>query len=122
MSNDHLEVLKTKWLKPLNLSETPRSLAYLAEKITNLEKRLKGRLATSIEDAVLRILVTLSVQHKTLNVLEIGTLIGVGIAMIHDRASQHFEKIHLTAIDPLRAITEMTLQTSSPERKYQNPF
>ena len=97
----HIELLKTNWLKHLHSAETPRSLAYMAERINLIETNLKGRLATTIEAAVLRTLVALAVQGKTLHVLEIGTLFGTGIAMIHDRARHNYENIHFTVIDPL---------------------
>jgi len=97
----HYEVLKSKWFKSLNIHEPPKSIAYMANRICTLEQQLKGRLATSIENAILRLLVALSIHRKTLSVLEIGTLFGVGVAMIHDRASQSFEKVHLTVLDPL---------------------
>ena len=62
---------------------------------------MKGRLATTIEDAVLRVLVAASTKSNKLRVLEIGTLFGVGLAMIHDHNRRRFDSVHLTAIDPL---------------------
>jgi FkbM family methyltransferase len=101
LTKEHVKRIQSHWLKPLNLAETPASLAYMAERIILLETNLKGRLATTIEAAMLRTLVTLAVQGKSLHVLEIGTLFGVGIAMVHDRARHNYENIHLTVIDPL---------------------
>ena len=100
LNRQQIKVFKDKWLKPLNLQETDKSLAYMAEKIGNIEKNVKGRLATSIEDAVLRTLVAKSVNGKTLKVLEIGVLFGVSLAMIYDRTVDKFDTIKITALDP----------------------
>ena len=100
LSKNHIQVLEDKWLKPLNLKESDKSIAYTASRIITLEERMKGRLATSLENAVLRTLVAKSVNGKNLKVLEIGVLFGVGLAMIYDRTVDAFDKVHLTAIDP----------------------
>jgi cephalosporin hydroxylase len=100
LSSQHIKAFKKDWLKPLNLKETDRSLAYMADRIGLIERNLKGRLATSIEDAVLRTLIAKSVTGQTLRVLEIGVLFGVSLAMIHDRTSDVFETVHVTALDP----------------------
>ncbi|WP_416876865.1 FkbM family methyltransferase [Litorimonas sp.] len=100
LSKNHIQVLEEKWLKPLNLTESEKSIAYSANRIVSLEDRMKGRLATSLENAVLRTLVAKSVNGKSLKVLEIGVLFGVGLAMIYDRTVDTFDNVHLTAIDP----------------------
>lgn len=97
----HIEGVQKDWIKPLNLNMRPASIAYLAKRITTIESRLKGRLATTIEAAVLRTLVALSVQGKSIDILEIGSLFGTGVAMIHDRVKTNYEKTHITIIDPL---------------------
>ena len=97
----HVNEIKNNWLKPLKLDETRKSLAYSAERISLMERQLRGRLATSIENAVLRTLVAKSVEGRKLRVLEIGVLFGTGIAMINDVAADNFDEIHFTAIDPL---------------------
>lgn len=100
LSKSHIQTLEDNWLKPLNLKESEKSIAYTASRILTLEERMKGRLATSLENAVLRTLVAKSVNGNNLKVLEIGVLFGVGLAMIYDRTVDAFEKVHLTAIDP----------------------
>ena len=87
--------------RKLSIKTTPKSLAYLAHRICTLESSLKGRLATTIEDAVLRVLVAASAKSNKLRVLEIGTLFGIGLAMIHGHTRHRFDSVHLTAIDPL---------------------
>ena len=61
----------------------------------------RGRLATTIEDAVIRVLVASAVKSKNLRILEIGSLFGIGLAMIHDHTNSRFDSVHLTAVDPL---------------------
>jgi predicted O-methyltransferase YrrM len=80
---------------------TSRSLAYLAHRICSLESISKGRLATSIENAVLRVLVAAAVKDKNLRVLEIGTLFGIGLTAIYQHCKPRFDSVQLTAIDPL---------------------
>jgi len=101
LTKSHVEVLQQEWSKKLSLKFTPKSLAYLAHRICTLENTSRGRLATTIEDAVLRVLVASSVKNKKLRVLEIGTLFGIGLTVIHDHARSRFDSVHLTAIDPL---------------------
>ena len=100
LTQDQINHFKENWLKPLNLKETDRSLAYIANRICNIEQNFKGRLATSIENAVLRTLVAKAANGNTLKVLEIGVLFGVGLAMLYDRTNDLFEKVHITALDP----------------------
>jgi hypothetical protein len=98
----HVHDLQTHWTKRLSVKFTPGSLYYTASRIRMLEQNSIGRLATQVEDAVLRTLVAASSgRGKTLNVLEIGSLFGIGLTMIHDFARQRYDRVHLTAIDPL---------------------
>ena len=80
---------------------TSSSLAYMAQRIRTNEQNAVGRLATSIEDAILRTLVSSAVRAKKLEVLEIGTLFGIGLSMIYEHNRGRYESVHVTAIDPL---------------------
>ena len=95
------KVLERKWAKLLGVQATPVSLDYLARRIQMLEGVSSGRLATSIENAILRCLVARSVKGKQLRVLEIGSLFGIGLSMIYDSVRGQFDDIHITAMDPL---------------------
>ena len=55
--NEHIEMFEDKWLAALDLEITPKALHYLAHRICMLEANSKGRLATNIEDILLRTLV-----------------------------------------------------------------
>ena len=101
LRKEHLDKIHTQWLRKLNLKLTASNIMYIAQQINTLETNSKGRLATSIEDIILRILVANSVKSKCLNVLEIGTLFGLGLASIHVGTRNQFSKLQLTAIDPL---------------------
>jgi predicted O-methyltransferase YrrM len=101
LTKAHIDVLQQEWSSKLSLRVTSKSLSYLAHRIYTLESAAKGRLATTIEDAVLRVLVASAVQSKNLRVLEIGSLFGIGLGTIYDHTSSRFNPVHLTAIDPL---------------------
>jgi cephalosporin hydroxylase len=72
----------------------------MAHRVSITESICAGRLATSLETIILRTLVAQSVKDPTLSVLEIGTLFGVGLGIIHDITRAKFESTHLTVIDP----------------------
>ena len=61
-----------------------------------------GRMATSMEAALLRILAARGVSRDRLDVLEIGSLFGLGAAAVYEGARGRFEEVHLTLIDPLQ--------------------
>ena len=95
------EMLQNLWSRRLGVKVTNPSLAYMAQRIRTTEQNSAGRLATSIEDAVLRTLVSSAVRAKKLEILEIGTLFGIGLSMIYDHNRGRYESVHVTAIDPL---------------------
>lgn len=101
LRQDHVEVLQNEWRKRLSLPTSPHILGYMATRICLLEKQMDGRLATTVEDMLLRILVAQSIKSKSINVLEIGTLFGTGAAAIYDAIVPQFEDLHLTLLDPL---------------------
>jgi hypothetical protein len=74
LKGEDIEIFQKKWGKILGMELSPRFLLYLAHRIFAIEFSSRGRLATSIEDALLRILVAGSVKGGNLRVLEIGTL------------------------------------------------
>ncbi len=101
LTGKHIKLLTENWLPSLELTINPRELYYMAHRICICEDLCVGRLATSIEDELLRVLVSLSVQRKTLSILEIGTLFGIGLAAIYETCVGRFKNIHLTVVDPL---------------------
>lgn len=101
LSNQHIDVLSKEWSRKLSTPLTRQSLGYMASRACEMEKRLEGRLATSIEDVLLRAIVAKSARGGRLDVLEIGTLFGTGAAIIYDAVANAFEDKHFTLLDPL---------------------
>ncbi|MAZ45760.1 MAG: hypothetical protein CMD74_03520 [Gammaproteobacteria bacterium] len=101
LDSGHLSIFREDWQRKLGLNYTDRTISYLADRICLLERNCRGRLATNIEDAVLRVLVAAAVKRPNLRVIEIGTLFGIGLGMIYDHTRSRFDGVHLTGIDPL---------------------
>lgn len=100
LGQEQMEVL-TQWAKATPLKPTAQAMGYAAHRACLIEARMQGRLATSIEDILLRTLLAMSVKRPSLNVLEIGTLFGIGAAIMYDAMAPHFKDVHVTLIDPL---------------------
>jgi hypothetical protein len=102
LQNEHIQKILDFWRPALSLEDiSKKSLGYLAHRICQIEDNCSGRLATTIQDAVLRTLIAQSIKDNTLEILEIGSLFGIGLAIIYDNCRGRFDRIHLTAIDPL---------------------
>lgn len=101
LSRQHIDTLDKEWRKRLSIPMQPATLGYMANRACEIERRLEGRLATSIEDILLRSLVARAVKGKSVDVLEIGTLFGTGAAIMFDALEGHYEQIHFTLLDPL---------------------
>lgn len=101
LNQSHIETFEREWRKRLSLPMNAQVLGYMASRICHTEQNLDGRLATSVEDMLLRALVARSIKSKSVNVLEIGTLFGTGAAIIYDAINPHFEHVHMTLLDPL---------------------
>ena len=101
LKQDHIDTLRKDWQKRLSLKLQPQTLGYMAARACDIERQLDGRLATTIEDMLLRTLVARAVKSKSVHVLEIGTLFGTSSAIIFDALKPHFDNIHLSLLDPL---------------------
>ncbi|MEL6755761.1 MAG: FkbM family methyltransferase [Pseudomonadota bacterium] len=101
LRNEHFAVLDSEWRKRLSVQIARSTLGYMANRACLIENQLDGRLATSIEDVMLRALVGRAIKGKTASVLEIGTLFGTGAAIMFDAMRGHFDNIHFTLLDPL---------------------
>lgn len=73
---------------------------YLATKAIQLERNCAGRLATTVQDAVVRQLVAECVPGNTLHILEIGALYGVSLAILYNHAITRFENVQVVCLDP----------------------
>jgi transposase-like protein/cephalosporin hydroxylase len=74
---------------------------YLASKAIEIEKNCVGRLATTLQDAVVRQVVAESVAGPHLGVLEIGSLFGVNLAILYNHCVVSFETMKVVGLDPL---------------------
>jgi FkbM family methyltransferase len=103
LSEPSLDRLEQVWLPALGLERAldRRAIGYFANKVCFVEDRCTGRLATNIEDALLRLLVARAANGQELSVMEIGTLFGIGLASVHEAVRGCFARIHLSAVDPL---------------------
>ncbi len=100
LSYDDIQEFISTWSNRLGLHLDETMLGYLAHRICLVEDRCDGRLAASIQNSVLRCLAAKSLKEDELNVLEIGTLFGVDIGILHDTCKTDFETMHFTIIDP----------------------
>ena len=89
------------WGEKLGRELSPSGIGYLAHRIEEVDRACAGRLASSIEDAVVRALLAQSVEADELDVVEIGTLFGVNAVAILDTSFGQFGGVHITCIDPL---------------------
>lgn len=101
LKKEHIDTIEQSWKKTLGLPVTRHSLGYIANRAALIEQTMDGRLATSIEDILLRTLIARSVKSKTIDVLEIGTLFGTGVGVMYDHLYKFFDKVHFTLLDPL---------------------
>jgi hypothetical protein len=96
-----LELFEQNWLPVLNLDFTHQGLGYLAHKICLMEDRCLGRLAASVQDVMLRILLARHFKGASLQVLEIGSLFGIALAAMYENTQGFIDKVSFTSIDPL---------------------
>lgn len=101
LSAEQVAMLGKNWTQKLATPVAPATFMYMAHRAATIESLLRGRMATSIEDVMLRTLVAMSTKRESVSILEIGTLFGTGAAIIYDAVRPLFEDVHVTLIDPL---------------------
>ncbi len=102
LTRAELDTLLSKWLPLLKLEMNSNSLAYAADLICGVEARSIGRLASGIQDAVLRSLVArAAAQDGQLSYLEIGSLFGVNMCTVYELTRYELDQVHMSSIDPL---------------------
>lgn len=101
LTADDERLFCTVWSQALQIPAEENHLRYLQHRISQIEDLCVGRLAGTIQDAILRTLVACSIQDDSLRLLEIGTLFGIHSIVMYDIASCFFEQVKLTMIDPL---------------------
>ena len=101
LTKANAERLAEHWAPMLGLTVQKKELYYLAHRICQTENTCLGRLATSIDSVLLRTLVVRASGGPKLEVLEIGTLFGLGLIALHEAVKPLCAGLHFTAIDPL---------------------
>lgn len=101
LGTQDLDRLLEFWVPALDLKLDRKALGYLAHRICLAEDTCSGRLATTVQDALVRVLFALSVPGASLSIMEIGTLFGINLAILYETCRGRFPDVHLTAIDPL---------------------
>jgi|GEM_PF-1861112 len=101
LSEADIEHIRKHWLKLFGLSLSSRQLSYLAHHICLAEERCEGRMATTIQAAMLRTLALLSLQTKRIELLEIGTLFGISAGTLYRAGIRAKREVYMTLIDPL---------------------
>ncbi|MBB5520092.1 6-hydroxymethylpterin diphosphokinase MptE-like protein [Amphiplicatus metriothermophilus] len=101
LSDADVAYIQNNWLRLLGITLSNRQIHYLAHQICLAEERCEGRLATTIQAAVLRTLALLSIQRKKIDLLEIGALFGIGAGMLYKAGERAQRTMHLTLVDPL---------------------
>jgi predicted O-methyltransferase YrrM len=101
LSKSDLEALRREWAEPLGLDLTESNIGYIASRIAAIESRCVGRLATSSQTMIARLLAARSINASPINILEIGVLFGVASACFYDFLVERGATVRMTLIDPL---------------------
>ena len=86
--------------KKLGLSIKTGEIRYLERKVQQIEAMCEGRLATTAEDAVARVLASRSRNTDELKILEIGVLFGVSSVFMHTALAPFYDRVRLVLLDP----------------------
>ena len=90
------------WCPRMNVELRQNQIRYLERKVITIEALSIGRLATSVDALIVRIMAAMraSVGRQTPRFLEIGTLFGLGSALLHEVPAFGYGRPHVTVIDP----------------------
>jgi hypothetical protein len=97
---DYEETLKPI-LEVFNLQLSFNVLGYLAHKICKIEEDCVGRLATNIQDALIRLIAVFGIKREKCKILEIGTLFGINLCIVEELSCAFGKDITYQVIDPL---------------------
>ncbi|MEM9035819.1 MAG: class I SAM-dependent methyltransferase [Actinomycetota bacterium] len=101
LDDGQLQELLDYWNPRLGVSATPRSSAYVLQRMRQLEAMSVGRLATRSSDVLIRCYAAESARSDDVEICEIGTLFGLGGLIVRDHIAARADQVHLTLIDPL---------------------
>jgi hypothetical protein len=86
---------------------------YLAHDICRVEDWCEGRLATTVHAAVVRSLALMSLGTGSVEILEIGTLFGIGAGALYRTGTRAGQRVGLTLVDPLDGYYNAGLRDST---------
>jgi len=95
------KLLLERWAPRLKVKANRSQIRYLQQRISYIEDHCLGRLAGSVQDAILRLLTGIAAAGDHLNLLEIGTLFGTNAVLMYDVLSCYSREVNLTLIDPM---------------------
>ncbi len=101
LTKEDLQAFSHEAKENFGLDLEPRSIAYMAHRIRQIESNSIGRLATSIHAALARAMALISLQDENLQYVEIGVLFGINTAIVWDLFRYKFQSTKITCIDPL---------------------
>ncbi len=88
------------WDHALNLNHTLNHVEWLSLHLQDRERASLGRFATTLADMVSRVLITRSALDRNTQILEIGTLFGLGSLLVHEAVRPFCDSLQTTVIDP----------------------
>ncbi len=106
LSETNLDRLLSFWSKALGTEYSKSQLGYLAHKICLAEDVAAGRLAAPVETMLLRLMASHSLVTDEVEILEIGTLFGIGAACLWKLRSPYNRHVSLTLLDPMEGYYE----------------
>lgn len=96
--NKQLREFASTKLGLLNIK--PAYIDYLAIQSIQIERNCIGRLATTIQDAIVRQLVLECLTFANASILEIGALYGVSLAILYNHAITRHTDVKIICLDP----------------------
>lgn len=112
ITRHELQALAREWFprfnQQKNRSEGENEIYNIACHVQAISDLCVGRVGAGIKPMILRVLTARSIDEGNLDILEVGTLFGASLAAVYDCCAGFFERIHITAIDPLTGYYQRT--------------
>lgn len=106
LSEQNIRRFRSFWMEALGLDLSRSQLGYYAHKICLAEDAASGRLAAPVETMMLRLLASHSLEEGRIEILEIGTLFGIGAACLSKLRAPYEREVQLTLLDPMEGYYE----------------
>lgn len=101
LDDEAISELLDYWNPRLGTLTSHRSVRHLLLRAHHAERACRGRLATHSADIVIRSLAVDSAPGEEVDILEIGTLFGIGGLIVRDHVEGRGRRARLTVLDPL---------------------